>query len=352
MIRSSYVEWQENPVKLSITDKWSLIDNIPFPTLTICPAIKTQRKIIDLTSAIKSPLNLSDRNFSSEHIYDLIEMIAPTSDNSMIFCLWKATATDVPCGNIIVPVLTEDGLCFSLNAMNSHEMYTERMVYGMMMVKSNPNGSSRWSMENGYTKLYDDENYPYPVKPLQWGRLNYLAITLATLVKDIEYQCGFDQGFKLILSTPGDAVQTSQNYFRLSNSQRALIRIMPELTITTDKLRHFQPSQRKCFFQSDRRLHFFKIYSKINCEEECLANFTQNTCGCVKFSMPRDKGTKICGGAKIECMKEAQRKFSTTQTGRAFRDECNCMPACTFVKYKAYILRSHDSSSDEFSSLG
>lgn len=34
-------QWQENPVKLSLTEKEATILDIPFPTITICPEIKS-----------------------------------------------------------------------------------------------------------------------------------------------------------------------------------------------------------------------------------------------------------------------------------------------------------------------
>lgn len=47
-------------------------------------------------------------------------------------------------------------------------------------------------------------------------------------------------------------------------------------------------SRRQCFFNKERALRFYKVYSQKNCEMECIANFTFAKCGCVKFSMPRN----------------------------------------------------------------
>lgn len=45
--------------------------------------------------------------------------------------------------------------------------------------------------------------------------------------------------------------------------------------------------RRQCYFDEERHLKFFKVYSETNCELECIANYTLSICGCVKFSMPR-----------------------------------------------------------------
>lgn len=78
----------------------------------------------------------------------------------------------------------------------------------------------------------------------------------------------------------------SRNSFRVPVSEDTLITIKPKMTITSEGLRSYNPNQRQCVFLSERSLHFYKVYSQRNCEDECLANFTKIECGCVKFSMP------------------------------------------------------------------
>ncbi|XP_031631940.1 pickpocket protein 28-like [Contarinia nasturtii] len=178
------------------------------------------------------------------------------------------------------------------------------------------------------------------------------------IIHESEHHCSgvFSQGFKVTLSTPGEALQTSRKYFRLPLSHVNSIHIVPEITITTEKLRNFKPSQRKCFYSyssSERQLYFLKIYTQINCEEECLANFTKNLCRCVKFYCYEfhiyiigEMSTKICGTARIQCLEAAQKKLQTPLNGRVFRNGCNCMLTCTFIKYKARFNRSPINSWD------
>lgn len=46
------------------------------------------------------------------------------------------------------------------------------------------------------------------------------------------------------------------------------------------------PEERRCYFETERQLKFFKRYSKTNCEVECLTNKTIDTCGCSLYWMP------------------------------------------------------------------
>lgn len=235
------------------------------------------------------------------------------------------------------------------------------MTTDMMTVTNNPNSSPHWSLQNGYSNPHQHENYPYQV--VLSGRRTFFGLVLNTFKNELEPKCsGIDQGYKFFFSTPGDLLQISQKYFRVPISHVNAIRIVPELTITTKILRRFQPNQRKCFYGDERQLRFFKVYTGINCKTGCMANFTKQECGCVHFSMPSrcilhknigvlnprisylyptgDKNTQICGAARMRCMKEAKWKMSTTNSGKAFEEECNCVPACTFIKYNAYVSRS------------
>lgn len=154
----------------------------------------------------------------------------------------------------------------------------------MMIVKTNPNTSAHWSPDNGYKNAFNEDGYPfYAPSSRSYG----FAVAFKTSKSDIQYKCrGLDLGFKLILSKPGDTLKMSQNNFRIPLSEFGVIDIKSTFITTTEKLRHFSPNQRQCFYDDERQLRFFKMYSKVNCDEECLANYTKNVCGCVKFSMP------------------------------------------------------------------
>jgi amiloride-sensitive sodium channel len=76
---------------------------------------------------------------------------------------------------------------------------------------------------------------------------------------------------------------------------------------TDESLRNFPPLSRGCYFDGEKSLKYFRIYTKSHCEFECLTNFTLKTCGCVKFSMPRVAGTKVCGLPDIKCYNDIWR---------------------------------------------
>lgn len=62
-----------------------------------------------------------------------------------------------------------------------------------------------------------------------------------------------------------------------------------------------------------------------------------------------DNQTKICGGLKLRCYRDAEMKLfgedwddeSTVDEVQSIRDKCNCLPSCTSISYDAEIDRAN-----------
>lgn len=62
--------------------------------------------------------------------------------------------------------------------------------------------------------------------------------------------------------------------------------VTPRLVSNSKTLRSWNPMARNCFYQHEKTLKFFKIYSLNNCQIECRANKTRELCGCVSHFDP------------------------------------------------------------------
>lgn len=88
---------------------------------------------------------------------------------------------------------------------------------------------------------------------------------------------------------------------------------------------------RNCYLPEEKKLKFFKVYNKINCEHECQAELTLKSCGCVQFFMIREPGTKICGIIDEKCFREVESQFED------HRLVCNCYDPCNNLKYNVQL---------------
>jgi len=60
------------------------------------------------------------------------------------------------------------------------------------------------------------------------------------------------------------------------------------LITTSQRLKSWNPEIRHCYYQSERTLKFFRVYSINNCDIECRANNTLKMCGCVAYYHPSE----------------------------------------------------------------
>lgn len=109
---------------------------------------------------------------------------------------------------------------------------------------------------------------------------------LNLLEENFEFYCRLTNGFKVQLHAPNEAPQMNTNYFRVPIDQHVLVSIKPNMIITSPRLRSLTPEYRQCYYGTERKLRFFQVYTQVNCELECLSNYTKERCGCVKFSVP------------------------------------------------------------------
>lgn len=89
------------------------------------------------------------------------------------------------------------------------------------------------------------------------------------------------------LHNPAEIPQIGESYFRVPLDSEIVLSVKANMMTTSSSLYNYSPNKRQCFFPNERYLKYFKIYTQINCQLECLTNFTLNQCKCSKFNMPR-----------------------------------------------------------------
>lgn len=245
-----------------------------------------------------------------------------------------------------------------------------------LLAKSNNHSSDRWSLENGY----DDSNggrsrlKTYPYRVFTTGPKAGLYVGLAVNEKDLDYICRQSiQGFKVILHSPEEIPQPSKHFFHVTLSMEVSASVKPNMIKTSKELQSYAPTRKLCFFNSERKLRFFKVYTQRHCELECLSNYTLDHCGCVPFAYPRnwhtclyctvertmllaiffwfftlgDKDAHICGLSKLNCARKsvdemAEENFlhGLDNIDEMPKQRCFCLPACTSITYETELSLS------------
>jgi amiloride-sensitive sodium channel len=145
--------------------------------------------------------------------------------------------------------------------------------------------SSEWSLQYGYDK--DAGLSPYPLRAFLAGVKSGLQFNIRTTRQDLDYACGDSlQGYRVILHTPMTIPRPSQSYFNIPLDHAVVGGIEPVMITTSKRIKTYSPQRRKCYFEEERTLRYFKMYSSANCQLECLTNHTLSSCGCVNFFMP------------------------------------------------------------------
>jgi acid-sensing ion channel, other len=124
--------------------------------------------------------------------------------------------------------------------------------------------------------------------------------------------------------------------------------ITPEIFRTDENLRSYEPKERGCYFSDEKKLKYFKIYTKRNCEFECFSENMKNDpiLNCTPYFAVRDATSKVCD--------YRHEYHSRQQSFYALRDlaKCGCLDECNSIRYKveiiSYILKNDTETMMEF----
>lgn len=131
------------------------------------------------------------------------------------------------------------------------------------------------------------------------------------------------------------------NIFEFSGGKHLEILITPNVLTSDKSLKALEPTDRSCYFENERKLRFFKVYTKENCEIECFSNHSLETCNCVPFASVQEPKTRVCGisDEDIDCSYNFRKNFSDYEpTGMLA--SCSCLSPCDSVSYDIKVSES------------
>jgi Amiloride-sensitive sodium channel len=61
------------------------------------------------------------------------------------------------------------------------------------------------------------------------------------------------------------------------------VSIVPEINLLDNDVKALNLGRRNCFLPHEKSLKYFKVYTKKNCEQECLSSMMKEACDCTQF---------------------------------------------------------------------
>ena len=345
---------------------------IPFPAVTICPPNTIKKQAWDLDYLRLNNFSINDVRGAhlqtckgDHHVFieyerndkNQIDILLKTSPDFRDFfqrCGINQYFADLQdCQKIFIKSVTNKGICFTTNMIGYQSIFNEDVsadfdIYKRTKVtkswtfadsindahhddKNDPQ-PAKWSPETGY--LDDSDN----VQPVRALKMQELQVETNSIINQTLCE-GREKNFKIILHLPNELPQITYDAIDFPIGKEMVILISAEVIHNEDTLRTFPPETRGCYFDGEKKLKFFKSYTKGNCEYECISNFTLKSCGCVKFSMPRSRKMKVCevlSGCEETVMLNFPRSYyDDPENKKNFPNyPCGCLPSCTEIKYK------------------
>ena len=167
LIMESYIKWRENQIITNVDEYPTLMSEIPFPAITICPNDKYDKKKFDMDTFYKNFSNTQAqyenyiktksryftkkfKNFRNNWVKTLFQICTgyitlgkdiPYYNASITsrdyvrelkklsfaypfyYCTYKAVA--VECKETFTELLTDSGICYTLNIIDSAELFRD-----------------------------------------------------------------------------------------------------------------------------------------------------------------------------------------------------------------------------------
>lgn len=389
-MKELYDKRQEKPVMISLSKLLTPTFDIPFPAVTICPEIKAKCDKINMTEItrradskytyqeverVSALSHVCDNNVYDKNIQkitamtnenlDVIKLLEEMSfeqDDLFEKCRYNSWKFD-SCEKFFVKTLTDAGICYTFNMLNFKDYVNTKSMHPDLHHPKHQNMSS-WFLDKDYDT---DEINVYPRRVIGAGFQSGLSVQLKFNSSQLCPSCMSGiSGFRISLHMPVESSQIAGKFYNIPFNRETSLIVKPNMIYSSKNIKTYEPGKRFCYFNKERELKYFKIYSKTNCALECKADYVMRKCGCVTFAMPRSNKTLVCKNEQLECVHDAETGFTMQDLqknlmekqlkrdikhGKANKKDprkkaidamisCDCLPTCTSLKYETEISQT------------
>lgn len=185
------------------------ISSVPFPAVTICPLSKTRQDVFNVTEAYELVRNGTSLGKESEGmlralahvcsfshhwkkfehredetVLETLRKLAFRTETLIQWCMWRYKS--VNCSEMISKTLTEDGICYTFNALPADQLYRSGVI-SPEFLSFKTTRVANWTQDSGYS--WDAGPTVYPHRPMGSGIKSGLYLLLSMRKIDQELWC-------------------------------------------------------------------------------------------------------------------------------------------------------------------
>ncbi|CAG9802085.1 unnamed protein product [Chironomus riparius] len=398
-VKGCYEKLTTNP-EILVNEKHIPSFDIPFPAITICSPLNIKMEYSNL-SIIREDVKqnkilsseaetmlarsahvcqtdflhfekISSNKSYNEDILNTLNAQSYQINDEFVKC----AVDEIPhkCENVFIQSMTEYGYCYTFNMVGYNSMFQGNLASEYDIYKRKKIAKT-WSKTTDLEFHDDDEDAEdltfsidegylkesYDIQPLRAAKLQSLMFALKIKKIDVPNICEYHPlTYFVYLHLPVNIPSHMSHFTVAQLNTYKISQISAAMKTLDESMKDFSPEKRRCYFENERKLQFFKTYSKRKCEFECMRNFTLTQCGCVKLSLLRTDEDKLCDARSLACYKAISKSWPNSyyKNRKIKRDvidfPCYCLPQCTQIKYEIVNEHTRDiklsdfNSSDEF----
>ncbi|XP_070504562.1 uncharacterized protein [Chironomus tepperi] len=218
-------------------------------------------------------------------------------------------------------ILTEYGICYSFNVANSQDvLYLNNTSNDFHYEQFLP----FYRSQRTFVAAMIPRRTAAPTEGLIIKSMNSYRAIKNVLNLNID-------GAILFMHDPYELPTKYATQVPLNCYQTLNMKIEPQYNTIDESLDDFDPIDRNCYLENEHELKFFKVYTKVNCEQECLSNLMFSKCNCVEYFMIRNSTTPVCPSSEKKCIDMIRAEFEEN------RSACGCLQPCEYVKYNLEV---------------